>query len=110
MTSRTEERSRAAPRIDCEYRDHLGEIGRGLGVILRTAYRSEREDWIQTMVIAGIGICFLPEHSAVVPGLRTRRVIEPEVMGGLGGDGLRPPVSPAVAAFVRAIKAYRWPA
>jgi LysR family hydrogen peroxide-inducible transcriptional activator len=36
-------------RINCEYRDHLGAIGRELGTELRIAYRSEREDWIQTM-------------------------------------------------------------
>ena len=63
------------------------------------------------MVMAGMGICFLPEYSAVVPGLRTRRVIEPEVVREVSVvtvSGRR--FSPAVAAFVRAIKAYRWPA
>ena len=63
------------------------------------------------MVMAGMGICFLPEYSAVVPGLRTRRVIEPEVVREVSvvtASGRR--FSPAVAAFVRAIKAYRWPA
>jgi LysR family transcriptional regulator, hydrogen peroxide-inducible genes activator len=97
-------------RINCEYRDHLGAIGRELGVDLRIAYRSEREDWIQTMVMAGMGICFMPEYSAVVPGLQTRRVIDPEVVREVSlvtVAGRR--FSPAVAAFVRAIKSYKWP-
>ena len=97
-------------RINCEYRDHLGAIGRDLGIDLRIAFRSEREDWIQTMVMAGMGICFMPEYSAVVPGLQTRRVIDPEVVREVSlvtVAGRR--FSPAVAAFVRAIKAYQWP-
>lgn len=97
-------------RINCEYRDHLTEIGRELGVSWRVAYRSEREDWIQTMVMAGMGVCFLPQYSVVVPGLQTRQVIDPEVVREVSVvtvAGRR--FSPAVAAFVRAIKAYPWP-
>jgi DNA-binding transcriptional LysR family regulator len=97
-------------RINCEYRDHLTDLGRELGVSWRVAYRSEREDWIQTMVMAGMGICFLPEYSVFAPGLQTRRVIDPEVVREVSVvtvAGRR--FSPAVAAFVRAIKAYPWP-
>jgi LysR family transcriptional regulator, hydrogen peroxide-inducible genes activator len=97
-------------RINCEYRDHITEVGRELGVSWRVAYRSEREDWIQTMVMAGMGVCFMPEYSVVVPGLQTRRVIEPDVVREVSVvtvAGRR--FSPAVAAFVRAIKAYPWP-
>jgi LysR family hydrogen peroxide-inducible transcriptional activator len=96
-------------RINCEYRDHLGAIGRELGVSVRIAYRSEREDWIQTMVLAGMGICFLPEYSSLLPGLLTRRVIEPEVVRQVSlvtVAGRR--FSPAVATFVRATRAYPW--
>jgi DNA-binding transcriptional LysR family regulator len=77
---------------------------------MKDAYRSEREDWIQSMVMAGMGICFLPEFSPVLPGLHTRRVIEPEVRREVclvTVSGRR--FSPAVATFVRALKAYKWP-
>lgn len=97
-------------RINCEYRDHLGSIGRELGISLRIAYQSEREDWIQTMVLSGMGICFLPEYAAILPGLMTRPVIEPEVMREVGFvtvAGRR--FSPALATFVRALQAYDWP-
>jgi DNA-binding transcriptional LysR family regulator len=96
-------------RINCEYRDPLVAIGRELGIHMRIAYRSEREDWIQTMVAAGMGICFLPEYSVMLPGLQTRRVIEPEIARDVAlvtVAGRR--FSPAVATFVRAIKAYGW--
>jgi DNA-binding transcriptional LysR family regulator len=62
------------------------------------------------MVTAGMGICVMPEYSAIVPGLQTRRVVGPEVvrevsLGTVAGRRF----SPAVATFVRAIKACRWP-
>lgn len=98
-------------RLNCEYWDHLSDMSSRFGVQVRLAYRSEREDWIQTMVIAGMGICFLPEYSVLVSGVQTRRVIDPEVTRDVAlvtVSGRR--FSPAVAAFVRAIKAYPWPA
>jgi DNA-binding transcriptional LysR family regulator len=98
-------------RLNCEYWDHLCDRSNSLGVEVRLAYRSEREDWIQTMVMAGMGICFLPEYSVLVAGLQTRRVIDPEVTRDVAlvtVSGRR--FSPAVATFVRAIRAYQWPA
>lgn len=98
-------------RINCEFRDHFRELREQQGVEMRHVYRSEREDWIQTMVMAGIGICFLPEYSILLPGLQSRPLIDPEVTREVAlvtVAGRR--FSPAVAAFVRAIKAYPWPA
>ncbi len=97
-------------RINCEYYDQLGQVCRDNNAPLIDAYRSEREDWIQSMVMAGMGICFMPEFSPVLPGLHTRRVIEPEVVREVSlvtVSGRR--FSPAVATFVRALKAYKWP-
>ena len=97
-------------RINCEYYDAIGDICVRCNAPLKDAYRSEREDWIQSMVMAGMGICFMPEFSPVMPGLHTRRVVEPEVVREVclvTVSGRR--FSPAVATFVRALKAYKWP-
>ena len=97
-------------RINCEYYDPLNELCERNNAPLRDAYRSEREDWIQSMVMAGMGICFLPEFSPVLPGLHTRRLVEPEVVREVclvTVSGRR--FSPAVATFVRALRAYKWP-
>ena len=51
-------------RINCEFRDTLREICLSQQVHLIHSYRSEREDWILTMVAAGLGVSFLPENSA----------------------------------------------
>jgi DNA-binding transcriptional LysR family regulator len=97
-------------RINCEYQDHVNERCREQGFALQVGFRSEREDWIQTMVAAGFGICFLPEFSPTIPGVLTRFVAEPEVVREVSLvsiAGRR--FSPAVAAFARAIRGYRWP-
>jgi LysR family transcriptional regulator, hydrogen peroxide-inducible genes activator len=97
-------------RINCEYRDALREQCEACGAQLVRSYRSEREDWIQTMVAAGMGVCFLPEFSATHPGVVTRPVHDPEVTREVclvTVAGRR--WSPALASFVQALRRYRWP-
>ena len=97
-------------RVNCEYFDRLREAREASGAKLRYAYKSEREDWIQAMAAAGLGICFMPIYSPVIAGLLTRPIIEPEVSREVSlvtVAGRRH--SPALATFVRAIKAYAWP-
>jgi LysR family hydrogen peroxide-inducible transcriptional activator len=97
-------------RINCEYQDYINGLCQERGIELKIGYRSEREDWIQTMVMAGMGICFTPEFSPILPGLVTRPVIEPEIVREVSlvtVAGRR--FSPAVAVFVQAIDRYAWP-
>jgi DNA-binding transcriptional LysR family regulator len=67
-------------RIHCEYRDYLADHLRALGLVVRIGFQSEREDWIQMMVAAGLGVRFLPEFSPTVPGVRIQPVTAPEVV------------------------------
>lgn len=97
-------------RLNCEYRDYLAGLCEEHGFNVSLSYESEREDWIQNMVAAGLGICFIPEFSAVVPGIHTRPVVTPEVWRDVclvSVAGRR--FSPAVTSFVRAVKGYSWP-
>ncbi|MBM3516368.1 MAG: LysR family transcriptional regulator [Alphaproteobacteria bacterium] len=48
-------------RMNCEYSDYLADLLETNGSHLRICYRSEREDWIQSMVMAGMGCAFMPE-------------------------------------------------
>jgi DNA-binding transcriptional LysR family regulator len=61
------------------------------------------------MVAAGFGVCFLPEFSPTIPGVRAQPVTDPEVIREVSLvslSGRR--FSPAVMAFVRAIRSYDW--
>ncbi len=96
-------------RINCEYYDHLKECCQSQGVRMQDAFRSEREDWVQSLVLAGMGVCFIPEYSPVLPGLQQRRVADPEIMREIllvTVAGRR--FSPAVMTFVKAAKAFPW--
>ena len=66
-------------RINCEYFDALRDVCHANGSRLVGSFRSEREDWILTMVAAGMGICFLPEFSNTIPGVISRQVVDPSV-------------------------------
>lgn len=98
-------------RINCEYRDRLAEICAANGASLVRSFRSEREDWILTMVAAGMGVCFLPEYSASFPGVVGRPVISPAVARDvclITVAGRR--WSPPLEAFVTAVRRYPWSA
>ncbi len=98
-------------RVNCGFRDQLRERCEAAGAHIVRSYRSEREDWIQTMVAAGMGVCFMPEYSATHPGLVLRCVEEPEVTREICAvtvAGRR--WSPPLASFIRAIRQYQWPA
>ena len=96
-------------RINCEYRDYLADQLAALGLAARVGFQSEREDWIQMMVAAGFGVCFLPEFSPTIPGVRIQPVTGPEVVREVSlvsMSGRR--FSPAVMSFVRAIRSHDW--
>ncbi len=96
-------------RVNCEFNDYLTDVCIARGVQTQDSYSSEREDWIQNMVAGGLGICFLPEYSAVIPGLQVRPVTDPEVTREVclvTVAGRR--FSPAMATFVGAVKSYGW--
>lgn len=96
-------------RINCEYASHIDELCQNLGFEIKSAYRSEREDWILAMVAAGMGVCFIAEFSASQPGVCHRLVVDPEIVRevSLVSVADRLP-SPAISAFARAVMEYDW--
>jgi LysR family hydrogen peroxide-inducible transcriptional activator len=97
-------------RVNCEYQDYFDYLCREYEVDVVEAHRSEREDWIQALVIAGLGICFMPEFSATLPGLPIRRLTEPSVervvnLIAVAGR----PLSAPVEALVSSAASFAWP-
>jgi LysR family transcriptional regulator, hydrogen peroxide-inducible genes activator len=97
-------------RLNCEFDARLDELLVERKIDMHTVYASEREDWIQNMIAAGLGICFIPEFSAVLPGVQMLPVSEPEVsrevclvtMAGRHN-------SPAVASFLKSLRTISFP-
>ncbi|HEV7264944.1 MAG TPA: LysR family transcriptional regulator [Falsiroseomonas sp.] len=96
-------------RINCEHTEVLEEALREAGAKLVLAARSEREDWIQALTAAGMGVCFLPEFSATMAGVIACRVEDSPVARQvclLTVAGRR--WSAAMARFVEALRRARW--
>jgi DNA-binding transcriptional LysR family regulator len=62
-------------RLACEMRDQVMATCRAAGVELYASVRSDREEWVQAMVQAGMGIAFLPEHAVCLPGVLARPLV-----------------------------------
>ncbi len=97
-------------RVHCEFTEHFEAMGqaRPLGVNVR--YSSEREDWVQAMVVAGMGCTIMPEFLPAITGIGTRPLAEPEVARTVSlvtMAGRRH--GAALAAMVRLAKRYPWP-
>lgn len=103
-------RQRYLGRSSCEFYERLRQIRLEIGSIeFERPYSSDRDDWVQSMVMAGLGFTYLPEYAAAVPGLRLVPLIEPEVQRTVHLVTVRGrPHSPGVGAFVREVRRHDW--
>lgn len=97
-------------RKSCEYYDYLQQARLRIGGIeFKRPYTSDRDDWVQSMVRAGLGFTYIPEHAVTVAGLATRPLVDPEVWRTVQLVTVRGrPHSAAVGAFVRAARQQNW--
>jgi DNA-binding transcriptional LysR family regulator len=97
-------------RLARELREVVVNVCKDMGVELYARFRSEREDWVQAMVLARIGFAFMPEYSVTIPELIQRPLVEPSVsrtisLVSVPGRSF----SPAVSAAVRSAQRFSWP-
>jgi DNA-binding transcriptional LysR family regulator len=96
-------------RLACELREVVMAVCAERKVALYANYRSEREDWIEAMVGAGLGFAFMPEYSIRHEGVLARRLVDPDVERTLLLADVRGRRrSPAAQAFAQALAAHRW--
>ena len=97
-------------RLACEMREMVMDVCQDMGIELYARFRSEREDWVQAMVLARIGFAFMPEYSVTLPGLLQRPLVDPTVERTVSLVTVPGrPFTPAVSAFVRAAQSFKWP-
>jgi len=66
-------------RLACEMREQVNAVCGARRVELYATHRTEREEWVQSLVQAGLGFAFLPERS-VMPGETVARpLIDPKL-------------------------------
>ncbi len=97
-------------RANCEYADYMTSLQSRYGAEdPPQPYTSDRDDWIQNMVLAGLGFTYIPEFAVALPGLAIRPLIEPDVVRTVHLVTVRGrPHSPAVGAFVHAARRHPW--
>ena len=96
-------------RLACEMRERVMAACGEMGVELYARYRSEREDWVQAMVAAGLGFAFMPEYAITHPGTIQRALASPAVARSIALATMPGrQQSPAVTTFVRAARSHRW--
>jgi len=96
-------------RLSCEMREMVMAVCAERRIELYAHVRSEREDWIEAMVAAGLGFAFLPESSVVHRGVVARPLADPSVERTLALADVRGRQrSPAAQAFAQALAAQRW--
>jgi LysR family hydrogen peroxide-inducible transcriptional activator len=96
-------------RLKCEFRQIFFDLLAEQQIVLSVNCRSEREYWIQNMVLKGMGVCLLPENSIILEGLEYRPILEPKLHRAveivtIAGHKR----SPALQAFIGKTIAYRW--
>lgn len=96
-------------RASCEFAPYIDTLLAERRIDLNVVFESEREEWVQTMIVSGAGIACMPEHSPLLPGLVTRPMTEPEVVReiSLVSPSSRA-LSPPAHTFAKAIKSYDW--
>jgi LysR family transcriptional regulator, hydrogen peroxide-inducible genes activator len=97
-------------RANCEYNDTIDTILDDLGVEPVYHVESERDDWIQSLVMAGLGCTAIPEFAATIPGLVLLPLVEPEITRCIQLVSVRGrPHTAPLGAMVVAAKQYAWP-
>ena len=96
-------------RTQCEFNDYIGGLFRARGVKVTTVFRSDRDDWVQSMALAGLGFTDIPEYSVTLSGLCVRPLIDPDVVRAIQIVTVRGrPHLPAVGAFVGEALRFPW--
>lgn len=67
-------------RLHCEFPSNFARLGIAKPYhAVKTRYSTEREDWVQTMVAAGLGITLMPKFLPALADLELRDLVEPAV-------------------------------
>jgi DNA-binding transcriptional LysR family regulator len=96
-------------RSNCEVYTTVKNDLNSRGIFMRKVFTSTRDDWVQGMIKAGLGLGFFPEYAVTDPDLVVRPLVEPGYSRTIYLATMRGrPHSPAVGAFVQEARRYPW--
>lgn len=101
------ERESYLSRVNCEHPHFLDAINFSLDTMPTVIFRSERENWIQAMIAAGMGVAVVPEFMPLQPGIATRLLVEPEVRRTISMASVSGRLySPTIQTLMRLVRSY----
>lgn len=96
-------------RLSCELREMVMKVCADREIELYATFRSEREDWVEAMVKARLGVAFMPEYSVTLDDVRARPLVDPAVERTvLLVDVRGRSRTPAAKQFADGIRTYDW--
>ncbi|MDX2204993.1 MAG: LysR family transcriptional regulator [Hyphomicrobiaceae bacterium] len=96
-------------RLGCEFDDYLEVLSAAEVPEFNVAFASEREDWIQALILSGQGIAIVPQGMGCLPGIVKRPLVEPRIARTISLVTVRGrPLSALGQSFMRAASARRW--
>lgn len=100
---------RYVDRVHCEFRDEFMTIFKKDNLSLDIAFSSQREDWIQSMIRDGVGVCLIPQYSLLQPELDYRPVTQPTISRSVEFAVFdQPAVSPALEQLIKHVREFNW--
>lgn len=103
-------KQRYVERLHCEFREETHEFSREHELDLDVAFKSEREDWIQSLIRDGVGVSMIPKYSLLQPELDHRPIVDPpltrKVELAIVDDA---DASPALNRLIEETTFYDWP-
>ena len=96
-------------RLHCEFRQETHNFSIQQGLELDVVFRSEREDWIQSLVFDGGGVSMIPLYSLLDSKLNYRPIVEPslsrKVELAITNNAV---ASPALERLIQSASSYDW--
>lgn len=101
---------RYVERLHCEFRQDTYSFSREHNLELDIVFRSEREDWIQSLIRDGIGVSLIPRYSLLQPELDHRPIINPHITRKVVLAVLATAdMTPALEHLIEEARSYPWP-
>ncbi|UTV29487.1 LysR family transcriptional regulator [Photobacterium atrarenae] len=102
-------RQRYVDRLHCEFRQEILQFHEAHDIQQDVAFRSQREDWIQSMVLDGVGVSVMPQFSLLHTKLEHRPIIDPVMSRKVEFAVVDHPQSPpALSELLKHVSTHDW--
>ena len=101
---------RYVDRLHCEFREEFLAFVEDEELVLEVVFRSQREDWIQSLIRDGVGVSVMPQFSVLLPDLEYRSITDPVLTRNVEfavADQTETPV--ALELLIQQARGYSWP-